>query len=242
MTYWVPQQLDWEQQLKYYGGMPRLAELEELGGAYVYLLSDAASYTTSIDIPVNGIIGSKSSNASEPERKDVTNLPKSVEIDVRRACAMDWLTWPRHLENDSQGVGSTMWTIARAPVHLCFGISMRSAWFAARSGIKVLAPKPCMSRNLDIHWSFKMPTSHKYWRGGFTSLLRLRWVISLRSRSGGAMVEIYTISEPCQNRVLHGSSSLLASHPLPELPQKVLSCDQTSAGQAFSGMIARSYQ
>lgn len=59
MTYWVPQQPDWEQQLKYYGGMPRLAEVEELGGAYVYLLSDAASYTTSIDIPVNGVIGSK---------------------------------------------------------------------------------------------------------------------------------------------------------------------------------------
>ncbi|KAF2238516.1 NAD(P)-binding protein [Viridothelium virens] len=57
MTYWVPQQPDWNQQLKYYGGMPRLAEVEELGGAYVYLLSDAASYTTSIDIPVNGVIG-----------------------------------------------------------------------------------------------------------------------------------------------------------------------------------------
>ncbi|ETS81507.1 hypothetical protein PFICI_06509 [Pestalotiopsis fici W106-1] len=54
MTYWVPQQPDWEQQLKYYGGFPRLAEVQELGGAYVYLLSDAASYTTSIDIPVNG--------------------------------------------------------------------------------------------------------------------------------------------------------------------------------------------
>ena len=40
--------------------MPRLAEVEELGGAYVYLLSDAASYTTSIDIPVNGVIGSAS--------------------------------------------------------------------------------------------------------------------------------------------------------------------------------------
>ncbi|USP78382.1 short-chain dehydrogenase reductase sdr [Curvularia clavata] len=57
MTYWVEQQPDWEQQLKYYGGMPRLAAVEELGGAYVYLLSDAASYTTSIDIPVNGVIG-----------------------------------------------------------------------------------------------------------------------------------------------------------------------------------------
>ena len=60
MTYWVDQQPDWEQQLKYYGGIPRLAEVQELGGAYVYLLSDAASYTTSIDIPVNGVIGSKS--------------------------------------------------------------------------------------------------------------------------------------------------------------------------------------
>lgn len=60
MTYWVPQQPDWEQQLKYYGGFPRLAEVQELGGAYVYLLSDAASYTTSIDIPVNGVIGSES--------------------------------------------------------------------------------------------------------------------------------------------------------------------------------------
>jgi NAD(P)-dependent dehydrogenase (short-subunit alcohol dehydrogenase family) len=60
MTYWVDQQPDWEQQLKYYGGIPRLDEVQELGGAYVYLLSDAASYTTSIDIPVNGVIGSKS--------------------------------------------------------------------------------------------------------------------------------------------------------------------------------------
>lgn len=59
MTYWVPRQPDWDQQLRYYGGMPRLAQVRELGGAYVYLLSDAASYTTSIDIPVNGVIGSE---------------------------------------------------------------------------------------------------------------------------------------------------------------------------------------
>lgn len=52
---------DWGQKLKYYGGFPRLAEVQALGGAYVYLLSDAASYTTSIDIPVNGVIGSKCS-------------------------------------------------------------------------------------------------------------------------------------------------------------------------------------
>lgn len=60
MTYWVEKQADWETQLKYYRGIPRLAEVQELGGAYVYLLSDSASYTTSIDIPVNGVIGSKS--------------------------------------------------------------------------------------------------------------------------------------------------------------------------------------
>jgi NAD(P)-dependent dehydrogenase (short-subunit alcohol dehydrogenase family) len=59
MTYWVEKQADWETQLKYYRGIPRLAEVQELGGAYVYLLSDAASYTTSIDIPVNGVIGSE---------------------------------------------------------------------------------------------------------------------------------------------------------------------------------------
>ncbi|OJD40228.1 3-oxoacyl-(acyl-carrier-protein) reductase 2 [Diplodia corticola] len=57
MTYWVPRQEDWDTQLRYYGGMPRLAHVRELGGAYVYLLSDAASYTTSIDVPVNGVVG-----------------------------------------------------------------------------------------------------------------------------------------------------------------------------------------
>lgn len=61
MTYWVSQQPDWEQQqLKYHGGFPRLVEVQELGGAYVHLLSDAANYTTSIDTPVNGVMGSKS--------------------------------------------------------------------------------------------------------------------------------------------------------------------------------------
>ncbi|KAI0098987.1 NAD(P)-binding protein [Hypoxylon sp. NC0597] len=57
MTYWVEKQADWKLQLKYYRGISRLAEVQELGGAYVYLLSDAASYTTSIDIPVNGAVG-----------------------------------------------------------------------------------------------------------------------------------------------------------------------------------------
>lgn len=79
MTYWVPQQPDWEQQLKYYGGMPRLAQVQELGGAYVYLLSDAASYTTSIDIPVNGVIGSKSICFSTRNRKMLTSTLQFVK-------------------------------------------------------------------------------------------------------------------------------------------------------------------
>ncbi|KAM5352998.1 hypothetical protein ACJ41O_005720 [Fusarium nematophilum] len=57
MTYFVDQAPDWELKMQYYGGMPRLADPKELGGAYVYLLSDAASYTTGIDIPVAGIVG-----------------------------------------------------------------------------------------------------------------------------------------------------------------------------------------
>ncbi|KAF7555300.1 hypothetical protein G7Z17_g2294 [Cylindrodendrum hubeiense] len=57
MTYFVDQAPDWKLKMQYYGGMPRLADPKELGGAYVYLLSDAASYTTGIDIPVAGIVG-----------------------------------------------------------------------------------------------------------------------------------------------------------------------------------------
>ncbi|PSK60179.1 hypothetical protein B9Z65_1077 [Elsinoe australis] len=57
MTYFVDQTPDWPLKMQYYGGMPRLAEPKELGGAYVYLLSDCASYTTGIDIPVAGIVG-----------------------------------------------------------------------------------------------------------------------------------------------------------------------------------------
>ncbi|KAL3420588.1 putative short-chain dehydrogenase [Phlyctema vagabunda] len=57
MTYFVDQAPDWDLKMKYYGGMPRLADPKELGGAYVYLLSDAASYTTGIDLPVAGIVG-----------------------------------------------------------------------------------------------------------------------------------------------------------------------------------------
>ncbi|KAJ9656315.1 hypothetical protein H2201_008576 [Coniosporium apollinis] len=57
MTYFVDQAPDWKLKMQYYGGMPRLADPKELGGAYVYLLSDGASYTTGIDLPVAGIVG-----------------------------------------------------------------------------------------------------------------------------------------------------------------------------------------
>lgn len=57
MTYYVEKAPDWSLKMQYYGGMPRLAEPRELGGAYVYLLSDSASYTTGIDVPVAGIVG-----------------------------------------------------------------------------------------------------------------------------------------------------------------------------------------
>jgi len=57
MTYFVATSPDWDTKMKYYGGMPRLALPQELGGAYVYLLSDTASYTTGIDIPIAGIVG-----------------------------------------------------------------------------------------------------------------------------------------------------------------------------------------
>ncbi|KAL9576603.1 MAG: hypothetical protein Q9212_006965, partial [Teloschistes hypoglaucus] len=55
MTTYMEGSADWDLKMKYYGGMPRLAKPQELGGAYVYLLSDAASYTTGIDLPVAGI-------------------------------------------------------------------------------------------------------------------------------------------------------------------------------------------
>lgn len=93
MTYWVPQQPDWEQQLKYYGGFPRLAEVQELGGAYVYLLSEAASYTTSIDIPVNGVIGSEyfqslPKSGHHANNSSLLNLPLGFakENDIGRKC------------------------------------------------------------------------------------------------------------------------------------------------------------
>ncbi|KAL8951948.1 MAG: hypothetical protein Q9222_002100 [Ikaeria aurantiellina] len=57
MTTYMEGSEDWDLKMKYYGGMPRLAKPQELGGAYVYLLSDAASYTTGIDIPVAGLVG-----------------------------------------------------------------------------------------------------------------------------------------------------------------------------------------
>ncbi|KAI5370440.1 Putative short-chain dehydrogenase/reductase SDR, NAD(P)-binding domain superfamily [Septoria linicola] len=57
MTYYVERAPDWDLKMQYYGGMPRLALPQELGGAYVYLLSDQASYTTGVDIPIAGIVG-----------------------------------------------------------------------------------------------------------------------------------------------------------------------------------------
>lgn len=57
MTKKIEEAEDFETKMKYYGGMPRLADPKELGGAYVYLLSDTATYTTGIDIPVAGIVG-----------------------------------------------------------------------------------------------------------------------------------------------------------------------------------------
>jgi NAD(P)-dependent dehydrogenase (short-subunit alcohol dehydrogenase family) len=57
MTYHLERSEDFELKMKYYGGMPRLADPKELGGAYVYLLSDCASYTSGIDIPVAGVVG-----------------------------------------------------------------------------------------------------------------------------------------------------------------------------------------
>lgn len=57
MTYYIETAPDWDLKRQYYGCMPRLADPRELGGAYVYLLSDAASYTTGDDIPVAGTVG-----------------------------------------------------------------------------------------------------------------------------------------------------------------------------------------
>lgn len=57
MTYYIENNPEWPEKMRNYGGMPRLAIPQELGGAYVYLLSDAASYTTGIDIPIAGIVG-----------------------------------------------------------------------------------------------------------------------------------------------------------------------------------------
>jgi NAD(P)-dependent dehydrogenase (short-subunit alcohol dehydrogenase family) len=57
MTRKIESAPDWNLKMQYYGGMPRMADPRELGGAYVYLLSDSASYTTGIDIPVAGIVG-----------------------------------------------------------------------------------------------------------------------------------------------------------------------------------------
>lgn len=43
--------------LQYYGGMPPMCTLRELGGNYVYLLSLEPSYTTGIGIAISGMVG-----------------------------------------------------------------------------------------------------------------------------------------------------------------------------------------
>ncbi|OAA73010.1 NAD(P)-binding domain protein [Akanthomyces lecanii RCEF 1005] len=57
LTYYVEKDPEWGTKMKNYGGMPRLALPQELGGAYVYLLSETSTYTTGIDIPIAGIVG-----------------------------------------------------------------------------------------------------------------------------------------------------------------------------------------
>jgi hypothetical protein len=119
MTYWVEQQPDWQEQLKYYRGIPRLAEVEELGGAYVYLLSDAAAYTTSIDIPVNGVIGS----AFEFCRLIVVDFADEKNSLLKR------LGYPRDgridLQNDVRRYYATIIYFASAAVHSACSSSVR---------------------------------------------------------------------------------------------------------------------
>ena len=43
--------------MQYHGGLPRLADPRETGGAYIYFLSDGGSYTTGADLPVAGVVG-----------------------------------------------------------------------------------------------------------------------------------------------------------------------------------------
>ncbi|KAM3525319.1 hypothetical protein MY4038_007364 [Beauveria bassiana] len=57
LTYYIEKDPEWGNNMKNYGGMSRLALPQELGGAYVYLLSETSTYTTGIDIPIAGIVG-----------------------------------------------------------------------------------------------------------------------------------------------------------------------------------------
>ncbi|KAM3489206.1 hypothetical protein MY3957_007520 [Beauveria namnaoensis] len=57
LTYYIEKDPEWGNKMKNYGGMSRLALPQELGGAYVYLLSETSTYTTGIDIPIAGIVG-----------------------------------------------------------------------------------------------------------------------------------------------------------------------------------------
>ena len=56
ITYSVERYPSRDMKLQYCRGMLRLALPQELGGAYVYLLSDHALFTTVVDIPIAGIV------------------------------------------------------------------------------------------------------------------------------------------------------------------------------------------
>ncbi|KAM3547757.1 hypothetical protein ARSEF4850_009820 [Beauveria asiatica] len=57
LTYCIEKDPERGNKMKNYGGIPRLALPQELGGAYVYLVSETSTYTTGIDIPIAGVMG-----------------------------------------------------------------------------------------------------------------------------------------------------------------------------------------
>ena len=66
--------------MKYYCGMSRLANAQEVGGAFIYLFADAASYPTGITIFLVGILGAYQSNAIAEElgSEPVTVLARAL--------------------------------------------------------------------------------------------------------------------------------------------------------------------
>ena len=71
---------DWDLKMKYYGRMSRLANRPELGGAYVYLLLDAASYTW-IDTSVAGIEGARQQSEDLPYVLSSALLPRGSSLE-----------------------------------------------------------------------------------------------------------------------------------------------------------------